>query len=75
MRDIHSRKTLRNPDIAILCDGEDIFVTVDGVKIAKRGHPDTPHAKTWIALEPGWAVTSSADHSKLNIAFDGPAVQ
>ena len=27
-----------------------IFVEVDGVKIAKRGH------KGWVPLEPGWAV-------------------
>jgi hypothetical protein len=34
----------------------DIFVIVDGVKIAKRGRPDTPQARTWVSLEPGWAV-------------------
>jgi len=37
-------------------DGNDIFVIADGVTIAKRGHPGTPQAKTWIALEPGWTV-------------------
>jgi hypothetical protein len=26
------------------------------VKIAKRGHPGTPQAKTWVSLEPGWTV-------------------
>jgi hypothetical protein len=25
----------------IICDGDDIFVVRDGVKFAKRGHPDT----------------------------------
>jgi hypothetical protein len=34
----------------------DIFVLVGGMKIAKRGLPDTAHANTWIMLEPGWIV-------------------
>ena len=34
----------------------ELFVTFDGVRIAKRGHPNTPHAKTWISLQPGFAV-------------------
>jgi hypothetical protein len=37
-------------------DGRDIFVSVDGVNIAKRGRPNTPQAKTWVSLEPGWSV-------------------
>src|SRR5262245_1853702 len=35
--------------------GDDIFIVVNGVRIAKRGHPGTPQAKTWVSLEPGWA--------------------
>jgi hypothetical protein len=42
-------------------DGTDIFVIVDGVKIAKRGRPGTPYAKTWVSLEPGWAVLDLHD--------------
>jgi hypothetical protein len=37
-------------------DGEDIFVLVDGVKIARRGRPDTAQAMTWVMLVPGWTV-------------------
>ena len=36
--------------VAIVGDGDDIFIVVDGVKIAKR------QAKTWVSLEPGWRV-------------------
>jgi hypothetical protein len=43
-------------EIEIPDDGRDMFVMVDGVKIAKRGRPGTPQAKTWISLEPGWSV-------------------
>jgi hypothetical protein len=48
--------------VKIESDGHDIFVVVDGGKIAKRSHPDTPQAKTWVSLEPGWVV------------LDGPAL-
>jgi hypothetical protein len=46
----------KTPATEIICDGENIFVVVDGVKIAKRGGPGTPQARTWISLEPGWRV-------------------
>ena len=44
----------------------DIFVEVDGVKIAKRGHKGTRHAKTWVPLEPGWAVRDVGDLEETN---------
>jgi hypothetical protein len=28
-------------EMQIECDGKDVFVVVDGLKIAKRGHPGT----------------------------------
>jgi hypothetical protein len=43
-------------NVKVESDGEDLFIIVDGVKIAKRGHPNTPQARTWISLEPGWEV-------------------
>jgi len=39
--------------VSIECEGGDIFVIADGVKIAKLAHPGTPQAKTWVSLEPG----------------------
>jgi hypothetical protein len=41
-----SRETV----VKIVGDGVDVFIIVDGVKIAKR------QAKTWVSLEPGWRV-------------------
>jgi len=38
-------------------DGTDLFVVCDGNRIAKRGHPGTPQAATWIPLEPGYSVS------------------
>jgi hypothetical protein len=41
---------------------------VDGVRIAKRAHPGT-RRKTWISIEPGWAVHDdrSADEWAIEI--------
>jgi hypothetical protein len=33
-----------------------IYIVFDGVRIAKRGHPDSPQARTWTSLEPGFQV-------------------
>jgi hypothetical protein len=38
------------PDIAITSDGRDIYVVVDGARIARRGRPGTPEAGTWVSL-------------------------
>jgi hypothetical protein len=54
------RKRKHDPELHIMCVEENgepaIYITHDGVRIAKRGKPDTPQAMTWIALEPGWVV-------------------
>ena len=34
---------------------------VDGVKIARRGYPGTPEARTWVSLKRGWTVTSPTE--------------
>ena len=53
--------------VSIIADGEDIFIIADGMKIAKRGHPGTPQAKTWISLEPGWIVRDVGNGRGLEI--------
>ena len=45
-----------SPTVEVMSDGENIFVVADGIRIAKRGGPGTPQAKTWVSLEPGWKV-------------------
>lgn len=47
--------------------GDDCFVTVEGVRIAMRGHPGTAWAKMWISLEPGWRVLDTANLSGIII--------
>jgi hypothetical protein len=49
------------PEATIEFDGEDIFVSFEGVRIAKRGHRGMPQAQTWILLEPGYRVFDTDD--------------
>jgi hypothetical protein len=53
----------------LMKDGNDLFLVIDGVKIAKRGHPGTPHAMTWISLEPGYSVITTADQSAIEVTY------
>jgi hypothetical protein len=62
------------PELKIACTGKDIFVFLDGVKIAKRGRPNTPEAGTWVSLKQGYTVTSSSDHSEIYVDHDGVRV-
>jgi len=64
----------RVPPPEIEYDGTDMFVRYADKRIAKRGHPNTPHAMTWVSLEPGFVVTSRPDDSTITIEFNGVRV-
>ena len=53
-------------EIDIVSEGADIFVKVDGLRIAKRGPED------WISLEPGWSVTDcfEGDDWSIEVSFE-----
>jgi hypothetical protein len=51
--------------------GDDIFILLDNMKIAKRGKDGTPKADSWVVLKPGFTVVDSADLTKLVIEFGG----
>ena len=56
------RESKKRPGWMAMYQGEDdLFVIVDGIKIARRGYPDTPQAGTWVSLEPGYTVIDGAD--------------
>jgi hypothetical protein len=61
--------------IASSPDGIELYVLVDGKRIAKRGQPGTPQAGTWISLEPGWEVMSGKNHEAMSISYNGVTVQ
>ena len=52
----------------------DIYIVMDGVKVAKRGHPGTPQARTWVSIEPGWRVVDNADLTEFIIEYNGARV-
>jgi hypothetical protein len=56
-------------------ENEGVFVTVDGLRIAQRGFPGTPQAKTWIPLEPGYAVYDNVDLTGMVIEYNGVRLQ
>jgi hypothetical protein len=58
-----------------MSDGHDLFVMLDGVKIAKRGHPGTAYARQWISLEPGYAVHDGPDEIIIEVHPERRAAQ
>ena len=52
----------------------DIFLVLDGVRIAKRGEPGTPEEESWIYLEPGIEVYEGEGFSAIVIDVE-PEVQ
>jgi hypothetical protein len=54
-------------EISFESEGRDLFVTVDGLRIAKRG------AKEWISLVPGWSVVDyvEGDDLGVEVSFEG----
>ena len=56
-------------------DGRDAFVVYDGVRIAKRGQPNTPEAGTWVSLEPGFRVSYKGYPAQLVIERDGKIIK
>jgi hypothetical protein len=73
-REVKGRATME-------CVGDDrigwnLYVVVDGVRVARRGRPGTPQADTWIVMEPGWQVYDDfdADGEAITVAHDGRRV-
>ncbi len=55
-------------------DGENLFVLIDGVKIAKRHAPGTTQAKMWIMLEPGWIVRDVERGNAIEVRYEGATI-
>lgn len=55
-------------EIEVASDGEDLYVLLDGIRIAKRGKPGTPQAEKWIPLVSGYVVLDGdADCPRLRV--------
>ena len=68
-------KTEPTPDVVFpngmgwVRDGEDLFIVVDGVRIAKRRNPQA-FASEWVVLEPGWVVLDDGER----VQYSAPRV-
>ena len=62
------------PTLELCNDGEDLFVMVDGVKIAKRATRLTALAMTWIMLEPGWIVLDIREGNAIEVRYEGASI-
>jgi hypothetical protein len=54
----------------LVSDGKDLYVYCDDLRVAKRGHPNTPQANTWITLISGYTITSSDDYSTIEVKIN-----
>ena len=61
----------KQPKLEMVKDGTDIFLLLDGKKIAKRGQPKTQHAGQWIPLEPGVVVTQRSPFDQIIVEISG----
>jgi hypothetical protein len=59
----------RQQKVEVVSTDHDIFIVVNGVRVAKRGKPDSVQAGVWISLEPGWEVIN--DEKTLSIRQRG----
>jgi hypothetical protein len=64
-----------NIEARMVCTGTDIFIEFGGLRIARRGYPGTPQAKTWVPLEPGFTVRDAKGRRELVIEFNGAVIQ
>jgi hypothetical protein len=62
-------------EATIESDGKDAFVVYNGVRIAKRGQPNSPEAGTWVSLEPGFRVIYKGYPAELVIERDGKIIK
>jgi hypothetical protein len=61
-------------------NADGIYLLIDGVRVAHRGHPGTPNARTWVSLDPRYAFRDNEDMTEIvidvyptasGIKFDG----
>lgn len=56
-------------------EGEEAFVIVNDVKVAKRGKPGTPEATAWLSLERGWTVRDiRGTYGAVELQYNGKRV-
>jgi hypothetical protein len=51
--------------------GHEMWLTISGVRIAKRGRPGRKRVKRWIPMERGWIVRDTNDRLAIQIMHNG----
>jgi hypothetical protein len=67
-------KRADRPNVQVVSEGIAMFVVVDGLKVAKRGRPNTRQAKTWVPIEPGREVIDEDYLIYISIRYNGTTV-
>ncbi len=62
-------------DVLLESVGDDLFVSIIGIRIAKRGDPSLLQARIWVPLKPGWSVLDSPDGDEFIVSVDGVRVE
>ena len=68
-------KGLEERDIKVVGEGSDLFVEVDGIRVARRGDRGSPQEGTWISLEPGWEVFDGENFESVTVRYTQPRLQ
>jgi hypothetical protein len=56
----------------VVYEGQEAFVIVNDVRVAKRANDGSPGANTWVSLEPGWTVRDiQGSYGLLEIQYNG----
>jgi hypothetical protein len=65
-----AKKSDRADECVVLHDRTGMYVVFHGVRIAKRGAPGTPQARTWLSLVPGYRVFDEYKRGGLTIVVE-----
>jgi hypothetical protein len=68
------RKKNIMPDAKVVITDSDMFVVVDGIRVARRGYPGTPQARSWVSIEPGWEVIDGENLNSILIRCNDVSV-
>jgi hypothetical protein len=55
-------------------EGQEVFIVVDGEKIAKRGVHTIDVAVNWIVLVPGWIVRDADRGRTIEVVYEGATI-
>ena len=55
-------------------DGDELYFVHEGMRVAKRGQPGTPQAKTWVSLVHGCTVRETRGGKCIEVRYEGGAV-